>query len=74
MVPVRFRLSKKPSAGVFAEGEKNFYHFFGGVYVEKVLCGPNSARSPSSKKWLRQFFETQKRTGWFRCAFRFIGW
>ena len=23
---------------------KNFNHFFGGVYVEKVLCGPRSAR------------------------------
>ena len=39
---------------------KNFNHFFGGVYVEKVLCGPNSARSPFSKKWLRHFFDTQR--------------
>ncbi len=28
MVPVRFRLSKKPSAGVFAEGENKFQSLF----------------------------------------------
>ena len=30
------------------------------MYVEKVLCGPNSARSPFSKKWRSHFFDTQK--------------
>ena len=35
-------------------------HFFSGVYVEKVLCGPNSARSPLSKKWHSHFFDTLK--------------
>ena len=35
-------------------------HFFGGIYVEKVLCGPNSAWSPSSKKCCSHFFDTQQ--------------
>ncbi len=35
---------------------KNFNHFFGGVYVEKVLCGPRSARSFSLKKGALHLF------------------
>jgi hypothetical protein len=35
-------------------------HFFGGMYVEKVLCGPNSARSLFSKKMRSIFFDTQE--------------
>ena len=35
----------------------NLNHLFEGVYLEKVLCGPNPARSPSSKKWRSLFFE-----------------
>jgi hypothetical protein len=31
-------------------------HFFGGMYVEKVLCGPNSARSFLFKKVAKPLF------------------
>jgi hypothetical protein len=32
---------------------------FGGVYAEKVLCGPHPARSLFSKKRRSHFFDTQ---------------
>ncbi len=32
--------------------------------TEKALCGPNSARSPFSKKWHSHFFDTQTAARW----------
>ena len=53
-------LSPSPPQEFSPQAEINWNHFFGGVYVEKVLCGPNSARSPSSKRWRSHFFDTQR--------------
>ena len=51
---------KSPPQEFSPNAKINFNHFFGGVYVEKVLCGPNSARTPFSKKWRSHFFDTQE--------------
>ena len=51
---------KSPPQEFSPKAKINFKYFFGGMYAEKVLCGPNSARSPFSKKWRSHFFDTQK--------------
>ena len=40
---------------------KKLNHFFGGVYVEKVLCGPHSARSFPFNKVQSTFFDMQSK-------------
>ena len=53
-------VSKSPPQEFSPKAKINFNYFFGGVYVEKVLCGPNSARSPFSKKMRSIFFDMQR--------------
>ena len=51
---------KSPPHEFSPKAKINLNHFFGGMYVEKVLCGPNSARSLFSKKMRSIFFDTQE--------------
>ncbi len=60
-MPAALDCQKSPPQEFSPKAKINFNHFFGGVYVEKVLCGPNSARSPFSKKMRSIFFDTQRR-------------
>ena len=48
---------KRPPQEFSPKAKISFNYFFGGMYVEKVLCGPNSARSPFSKKMRSIFFD-----------------
>ena len=57
-VPRRvLQIVKKALRKEFASADANlFNHFFGGVYVEKVPCGPRSARSFLFKKGAKHLF------------------